>query len=232
MNWTILFRWVLANFLGGVVGYLAGLLFALVVGGFSLLFGGVIGAVIGLAQWQVLRDYMEEMRAVSWISFSALGFGLSVPALSYLGYGIAFATGLETGGDPVQGWINLASSRGPNGPVEAMLALVGRFPSALIGAAIVGALAGAVIGTAQLVVLRRHSQWAYWWVPATAIAGLVGTIAALYVSIGVYNGLYDENALFIVSIALSPAGISILGSVVTGLVLARLVERKTHRAQP
>lgn len=232
MNWTILYRWVLSNFLGGVVGYLTGLLFAYIIGDFSLVISAVMGAVVGLAQWQVLSEYLAEMRALRWVGFTALGFAFGWTLFAYLGYAIAFTTSLETVGDPVQGWIDLSLSRGPLGPLEAMLALISTFPSGLLGAAVIGALTGAVIGLSQVVVLRRHAKWAYRWLAAAAATGMAGTIAALYLSIGVYNGQDDFTALFIVSVALSPVGITILGSLVTGLALARLAPQKSPVQKP
>ncbi len=215
----------MANFLGGIVGFLASLLTSMILGGFSLLIGGVMGGVMGLAQWQTLRDCVESIRGSRWVAFTALGFGLSVPVLAYLGYAVAFATGLETTGDPVQGWINLASGRGQIGPLEAMLALVGRFPSGALGGAAVGALVGAIVGTAQLFELRQQLQRAYLWVIFSAAAGAVGMVAALYLSIAVYDGIDNQTALFVVGIALSPAGIFALGSVVTGYALMRLTRK-------
>ena len=207
------------------MGFLASLLVAMLLGGFSLLIGGVTGAVLGLAQWQTLRDYVDGIQAGRWMAFTALGFGLSVPVLGYLGYAVAIATGLETTGDPVQGWINLASGRGPVGPLEAMLALVGQFPSGALGGAAVGALVGAIVGTTQFFALRRHMPDAYRWVPSSAAAGAVGTVAALYLGVAVYDGLYNETALFVVGMAISPAGIFALGSIVTGLGLTRLTRK-------
>ncbi len=222
MNLTILYRWLLANFLGGVVGYLTGLLISSVIGGFSLLIGGVIGAVVGLAQWQMLRDYLPDLRAIHWVSFTALGYGLSLPVLSYLGSAMAAAASLQVPGDTIQGYIDLANKRNE---VEAILALVVSFWTSRLGAALVGALMGAVLGSAQWWVLRRHARWAARWLAVTAAGGIVGVSAALLASLYVYDRTANNVSLFILGLSLSPAGIFLVGSLITGLALVWLARK-------
>jgi hypothetical protein len=222
MNWTIFLRWVVANFLGGVVGYLTGLLIAVMIGGFHVLLVAAAGAVIGLAQWQVLRDYLGDIRALRWVGVSALGFVLSMSVFYYLEYAIALAVGLQVSGDTVQGWVNLANEPGSQGATAVILALAGTYPSGLLGAAAVGLLGGAIIGATQWIVLRGHSLGALWWVLANALAGLVGAVAAVYLSMAVYDGPDNIPALFTVDISLSPPGVFIIGSIVTGFSLMYL----------
>jgi hypothetical protein len=222
MNWTILYRWLLANFLGGVVGYLTGLLISTVIGGFSLLIGGVIGAVVGLAQWQVLHDYLPDLRAIQWVSFTALGYGLSLPLLSYLGAAMAAAASLQVQGDTIQGYIDLANKRNE---VEALLAMAVSFWTSRLGAALVGALMGVVLGSAQWWVLRKHVRWAARWLAITAAGGIVGVSAALFASLYVYDRTANNVSLFILGLSLNPAGIFLVGSLITGLALVWLARK-------
>jgi hypothetical protein len=213
------------------VGYLTGLLIAVVIGGFNVLLVAAAGAVIGLAQWQVLRDYLGEIRASRWVGWTALGFVLSMSAFYYLEYAIALAVGLQVSGDTVQGWINLANEPGSQGATAVVLALASTYPSGLLGAAVVGLLGGAIIGATQWVVLRRHSSRAMWWVPATALAGVVGAVAAVYLSIAVYDGPDSIPALFTVDISLSPPGVFIVGSIITAFSLVYLAP-PAHESPP
>ena len=222
MNWTVYIRWVIANLLGGIVGYLTAFLLSFIIGGFGLLIGGAIGAVVGLAQWQVLRDYIPDMQGSRWVSFTALGYGVSAQLIAFLGLAMAYTANIEVQGDAVQGFIDLAEAR--NG-LEAILALATSFWSARLGAMLLGALAGAVLGLSQWWVLRRHVQWAALWVPVVAAAGIVGTSAALFTALYVYDGTVNNASILIVGFSVNVAGIFFIGSLITGLALASLEKK-------
>src|SRR5438105_10543275 len=73
LRWVVWVRWMLANLLSGVVGYVAAVLIAAILNGYNIFIGGVIGIIVGLAQWQVLRDYAAGIRAGPWVAFTAIG---------------------------------------------------------------------------------------------------------------------------------------------------------------
>jgi len=204
---------------------MAGFVVALVLGGFEMLIFGSMGAVIGFAQWQVLREYFGEMRAVTWVSLTALGYGLSALVLSLvsLGYAMASAVSLELGKDAVLGFIQRANS---TNTIEAILALAYSFWSARVGAALIGAMGGLVLGFAQWWVLRNHVRRAGLWILIVAVGGLVGQSVALFTSLYAYDGPDNNASLFLVILSLSPAGIFMFASFISGLGLMWLLRKQ------
>lgn len=229
MNRTIFLRWVVANILSAVVGFLTGLLLGLVIGPFEMLRAGTTGAVVGFAQWQVLRDYLKDMRSLPWVVVTGMSYGLSVlvVAIVSLGFAMAGAVGMELNKDAVTGFIQL--SRETN-PYEAVLAMANTFGSARFAAALVGATGGLVVGVAQWWVLRHYVRGSLLWVPIVAVGGLVGLSASLFTSLYTYDGLDNNASLFVVVLSLSPAGIFMFGSVVTGLGLMWLLRASNMKS--
>ncbi|MDE5091146.1 MAG: hypothetical protein O4750_05025, partial [Trichodesmium sp. St18_bin3_1_1] len=75
VGWRFWFQWVLANMVGGVVGFFVGLLVVqwannIMVSFRLAVFGTVFGAVVGSLQWWVLRKRLSQARW--WILATAL----------------------------------------------------------------------------------------------------------------------------------------------------------------
>lgn len=123
------------------------------------------GLVVGVAQWLVLRRYLPG--AGWWILASALGWFL--------------------------GTLVLITTQGITFPITDFLESVIRLGGVIWLNVVDGTLYGAVLGVAQWLVLRRHSQYAGWWVLASSIGGAVngavGAACAAAIPIGISAAL-------------------------------------------
>jgi hypothetical protein len=182
-DWWFWAKWILGTLVGGSVGLAVGggltfLVMNAVVGdsniptaafvmaltiGIVAGIGAIIGTVagIGTAQWMVLRERVH--RAGWWVLATAVG-------------GVV---GLAAGG--FAGWLVVVGLGG----VESGFAGVIRVltPALIVGMAV----GGAVVGTAQWMVLRKRVRRAGWWVLASAVGmGASGVVSV--VGVGVITG--------------------------------------------
>jgi hypothetical protein len=161
-------RWVLANALGELVGlggvFAVGAAVAVTFGeprGAAALLALLVlvvvlatfeGAVVGYAQWRVLRAVLPALRRGTWVTATVVG-----AVVSWL-LGMIPSTLGATGG-------GAAGDAGPAAePRPALLVLL---------ASAMGAVLGLVLSCAQWWVLRRHVARAGWWLPAHAAAWAV-----------------------------------------------------------
>lgn len=160
-------RWVAANAISETVGL--GATFAVIAVAFSSLEGsGSVGTVlllfllsvasgaleatlVGLAQWWAMRPWFPAITRRAWW-LATLAGALVAYVLGYLP-----STLMSLGEE--------ASQAQAVEPPQAMVLLL---------AAGLGAVAGAVLSFAQWLVLRKRVARAGWWVPANALAWLVG----------------------------------------------------------
>jgi len=217
-------RWVLANLLGGAVAYLFSTFLSAMMGGIDLLMAALTSVFIGVAQWQVVRDYVPGTRLLGWVVLTTLGFGFGLPVFQGVGQVMARAA------NRVATWEHASSIYGP---VPAALGLMDEFafPTAILAAAAAGALTGLIMGGLQSLSLRMRLPGAGLWVPASAAGGALGILAGMWVAllaggnlIGVKPG--PANAL-VIGVFFSPWGIFIISSVVTGVALVLLIRHRT-----
>lgn len=166
-EWRIWAQWVLANAASETVGLGATLLigtFLLVqaeptIGAIPSAALGVLvatmieGLVVGTAQWLVLRRPLVKMKWRSWALATALGAFIAW-TLGMLPSTMLF-TGPETGA-------------GAPGEMSDLLVYA--------PAAGLGLVAGSILGAPQWLALRRHLPKAGWWVPANALAWMLGMV--------------------------------------------------------
>jgi hypothetical protein len=166
-EWKLWLQWILANAIGEVVGLggtvLIGVFLlvnavptigALAAAALGVLAGTVIeGSVVGTAQWLVLRRPLEKMRWHTWVLATALG------ACVAWTLGMIPSTLLFTGSD--------SGAVAPGEMSDLMIYTL---------AAAMGIALGAILGAAQWLALRRHVPKAGWWVPANALAWMLGMV--------------------------------------------------------
>lgn len=166
-DWKLWLQWVLANAASETMGLGATLLigaFLLVsaektIGAVPAAALGVLaatvieGSVVGTAQWLVLRRPLQGMRWRVWALATALG--------AFVAWTLAMipSTLLFSGPD---------SGTAASGEVSDLLIY------AL--AAGMGIVLGTILGASQWLALRRHVQKAGWWVPANALAWMLGIV--------------------------------------------------------
>lgn len=158
--------WIAANALGEVVGLGVAVAIAigvvqahaippaaeiLVVTAAFLATGAYEGAIVGAAQWLVLRRVFPSLRAKEWIGATAVG-AIVAWMLARLPSALA-------------DWKSVAGDVGQPAPGLAMILLL----SAAAGAAL-----GLILGVAQWVVLRNHVKRAGIWIGANALAWTAG----------------------------------------------------------
>jgi uncharacterized membrane protein YeaQ/YmgE (transglycosylase-associated protein family) len=218
-GWLVWLRWLVANLLGGVVGYLAGSLLAPMLGSFPTLIAGIMGAIVGIAQWQTLRDFVPSLNGSLWVAFTALGFGLAAPMIQLTGQAMAWTSRM------VPMWEDMVRE---SNSIRATLELIidWRYPLAFIGAALTGAAAGLALGIAQVWVLRRYVYDTWIWIAGNIAGGIVGTLLGLMIALLLYPYFEEQYIARVVLILfLVPSGVFLLSSLVTGGALAMLRTR-------
>lgn len=222
-------RWALANVLGGTVGYLVAFFVAVFAGGNLTVAAGIIGAVdgaiLGFAQWQVLRDYVRGIPGWAWtlVNAGALSVGLLLIQSS------GFLMALSVSEDVLAGWrrISADSSQG-----IATLGLVANFPQTWLVAAVVGPFAGTLVGMPQWLLLWNYmrGKGTLMWIPASALGGLVGLFAGYGLGLLVVEGARNTAILLILELAVGGPMVFMVVAAFTGLVLARLVRSKKGKS--
>lgn len=161
-----------------------------------------ISALLGFAQWLILRRYIRHIG--NWILASTLGgcigFGICIIVVS------AFKAGA---------WI---STMTPGRWLEVAGVLVNKqvFWNNVLGLS----LMWAVVGIAQWLVLRSHIERAKWWVLASAVGGVVLGVVTVFIS-----------AVTHIAVLATAVGWLGYGAV-TGIVLVWLLqERIQHRLE-
>ena len=163
-DWKLWLRWVLANAISEALGLGATLLigvFLLVqaepaigtlpAAALGVLAGTAIeGSIVGTAQWLVLRGPLKRMQWRTWALMTALGAC------------VAWSLGI----------IPFLSSTPDSGAASGEMSDLVVYTLA----AGLGLAAGAILGAPQWLALRHHLPKAGWWVPANALAWMVGMV--------------------------------------------------------
>ncbi len=166
-EWKIWFQWILANAIGETVGLGTSLLIGVLllvqaeptIGAIPAAALGVLaatvieGSVVGTAQWLVLRRPLEKMRWRTWVLATTLG------AFVAWMLGMIPSTLLFPGPD--------SGAAAPGEMSDLMIYTL---------AAAMGIALGAILGAAQWLALRRYVPKAGWWIPANALAWMLGMV--------------------------------------------------------
>jgi hypothetical protein len=170
-DWNLWLYWVTANGVGEVIGLGAVAVAGLTLGQASdaygilalavvmILAGAFEGAVVGIAQWQVLRRRLPALRWRTWMQASTAG------AFAAWVLGMVPSTLMKLHADPAAP------------PPRVTHALMYGM------AALMGAVLGPILGVPQWLALRRHVARAGWWVWANAAAWAVG-MPVIFVGVG------------------------------------------------
>lgn len=212
-NWSLWYRWILANAVGEGIGLgltliMGFVLFAgaektlgpVAVAGLAILAGtGIEGMVVGTAQWSVLRHPLPKLSWHTWALVTALGAF------------VAWTLGMI----PSTFFLTQADSGATSSVQMDTFVIYGL-------AALMGFVLGPVLGIPQWVALRRYVRKASWWVLANAVAWALGMMV---VFIGVHVVLQDgfhPGMLVLLLLFLLGAG-GVVGAV-HGLALVWLVQ--------
>ena len=172
---------------------------ALVGLGLFTLLGAWEGAVVGLAQWIVLRRRLPEIARRSWVWATVAG----AAATGFLG--MLPGTVMSLTGD----------GGGTMPEFESTESLATEIALAMI--------LGAILAIPQWWVLRRHVRAAGWWVPANAIAW---GVAMPLISLAAGLPLPQDGLLPLLAVAVAIiAGAGALVGAIHGVVLVRLLRR-------
>ncbi len=206
-------RWVAANAVGDVLGLgLVGLItvmlaqilswsvtYVLSIVPLFAAMGALDGAVVGFAQWTVLRSRLHNMRARSWTMATAIGAAIAW-FMGTLPATVPFSSeGPVTVDEPI-GF----------GMVTVLAIEMG-----------IGAAFGAVLAVPQWLILRRYVGRALWWIPANSLAWLV---AMPMIFLAADASIPLEGIMFLLAVfAAIIAGAGALVGAIHGLVLIRLL---------
>jgi hypothetical protein len=157
--------------------------------------GIVAGVIIGIAQGLVLFPYLKMKGVLEWIGATTLGWAVRWVALFVIS----------------QQLVRIVVDRNLEGTCFLFALLIG-----------IGVIAGATLGYAQSLVLRRRVDRANWWV----WANIPGPVAA---SLLVGMGLYIESQ----NILRDWTGLigAIVGAAATGIALTDLLRHPTKYAE-
>jgi len=210
-------RWVAANALGELVGlggvFLCGFALIAAVGeprgaatillfaGVTIALGAFEGAVVGYAQWRVLRDLLPALGAAAWTGATVLG-AVVAWLLGMIPSTVA-SLGESAGGPP---------------PAEPPAAVV------MLLAVGMGAVGGLVLSFAQWRVLRRHGPGALGWLAANAAAWAVAMPWIFWLVGATVAEPRDTTGVL-----LFLAGIGVSGAIVGGVHGLYLVRRLAPR---
>ncbi len=211
-------RWVLANSLAETLGlgaafgigallfpYLSapGVLIALATVAVAVMAGTLIeGTVVGTAQWLVLRRPFPGMRWRAWVLATAAGAFIAWTS------GMLPTTLLSAGSDESGGST-------PSEPSEAMVYAL---------AALMGLVAGTILGTPQWLVLRRHVRRAAIWIAANALAWVPGMVLAFVAADFIYSAGIRMTTIVLAIATLVAIGAAV--GAIHGLALVWLVRRR------
>lgn len=220
-RWRLWRNWVAANALGELIGLgLAGLIGValvrvieallgaaapLVVAVIMVAAGTLEGAIVGFAQWRVLRQPFPSIRARAWVLATALG------SLLAWTLGMIPSTVLSLGADA-------------DAPASAE-------PPALLFfglAALLGLALGPFLGVPQWLILRRAVPRAGLWVSANMLAWAVGMPLVFLGASNVPTGWPLAGIAALVLATAATAGAAV--GAVHGLVLVRLAGELTAPA--
>lgn len=163
-----------------------------------LAIGAYEGAIVGVAQWLVLRRLLPSLRAKSWI------------AATVTGAVVAWMLGRIP--SALADWESVSGGVGQPAPSLSMI--VGL--SAAAGAAL-----GLILGVAQWFVLREHVRHANLWIAANALAWAAG-IPIIFLAAGIPGP--HASALSIATLQLATVGVAgaVVGAI-EGVFLRRLL---------
>jgi len=218
--WSFWGRWVLANAAGELVGLgLTGALgaaaaltieavfgsVAVIVSALLMVLGGTFeGAVVGVAQWLVLRQALTRLSRRSWVAATAIG------ALIAWILGVLPSTIIELATNGVGGEGDPAESVAePDAWLIYLMAML------------VGAIAGPILASAQWHVLRRHVRGAGWWIPANAAAWALG-MPLVFLGIELMSDVGFGPAGLVLMVTIVAVAGAVVGAV-HGSVLVRLL---------
>ncbi|MGE5333540.1 MAG: hypothetical protein ACM3N4_02470 [Nitrososphaerota archaeon] len=171
LRWDTWRAWVLANLAAEALGLGATLLIGVLFLGaaesqfgivpvalLAVILGAVCeGGIVGSLQWLVLRRPAPSIRWRAWVMATALGAGVA--------WALAMALVV------VMSFMTMTAQSETNSTSQGFAMAE---PVVLLLAALMGIALGAVLGTGQWTVLRKHVPRAGWWIPANAAAWAVG----------------------------------------------------------
>ncbi len=220
-DWNLYARWVGANAiaeligLGGSAMVLVGLMRAIDtetpvgavgVAVVSVILGTLLeGVLVGLLQWRVLRDPLPELKRADWVRGTAIGAAIAWILGMLPSTILSLAAGGGAGGPG-------AAAAPPAGPPDWL---------AYTLAASMGLVLGPILGTPQWVILRRHVQHAGWWIPANALAWMVGMPLVFVGAMNVPPGPITAWTVTVAVVPVLAAGAAV--GAVHGIALLRLL---------
>jgi hypothetical protein len=180
---------------------------ALMMAGMMIAAGALEGAIVGFAQWLVLRRRLRRLNRGEWVTATAVG------AL------VAWAVGMAP-----SAMMALNQSAGSSPPPEMSDAVTYAL------AVMMGAALGAILGAPQRRVLRRYVAGASLWVWANAAACAVG-MPVVFIGAGAAPvGASALSVALTVIVTIAAAGASV--GAIHGVALLWLLRQPREEASP
>jgi len=223
-SFSLWLYWILANSVGELVGLGAVFLIAtgiapgietymgriadLVIAGILIIVGTLVeGSVLGTVQWMVIQQLNKELKWLAWVNATLIGVFIawalgSIPS-TLIDFGVA----------------GIKSTLGNTN-------YIGNY--ALVGA--LGLILGAAIGLPQWLLLRLYFDKSEWWVPANAIAWMVG-MSLIFIGIDLASRLdqgFKTISVLVVSLLITGA---VVGAII-GIALLRMIPQSSAKDNP
>lgn len=184
--------------LGGISSILAGFVFAIA--------SGIIEAtLVGWGQWWAMRPWFPAIRRTVWWRATSIGALIAY----FMGY--LPSTIISLGADS-------ATAAPVTEPAQEIVLLL---------AAGMGLVGGAVLSFAQWLVLRKHAQGTWIWVPANMLAWTVG-MPLIFWGIDATQGLSSMSQM-IMGMAGVLLAVGVIVGAIHGFALTRLANNTHNR---
>ncbi len=214
LNWELWQQWIVACGTARVIGVFIDWIFTVllsflaikganadhIVFCFVLMFNAISAALGGIAQWFVLRWWINS--AKYWVLASSLASPL----------GLTFNNTIK--------WLDVAQDEGKS--IDFLKIFIGSPEN--IPPVIFDTIYGAILGIAQWLILRGKVPQAGWWVLASSFGALMsGVVVRVTRYILGRMGWYVGDTYDPLNIAIAAAG-GVISGAITGIVLVRLLQ--------
>jgi hypothetical protein len=170
------------------------------------------GAVVGFAQWRVLRKPLASIARTDWILATALG--------AFIAWSLGMLPSTI---------MSLFASPDSAGGADNTMAQISDAMQLMLAAGL-GAILGPILALVQYRVLRAHLKRSGWWIPANAVAWMLGMPMIFIAAGGIAGSGVEPVVVALAGIVTAAVAGAIVGAV-HGLALVWLLNRQHEEAR-
>lgn len=218
LDWSLWRQWVMANVIGELIGLGGTALIGVTVFtqiemtpspvalALVMVLAGTFleGVVVGVLQWVVLHKAVQQMRWQKWVTATAVGAFIAwllgmIPSTLMA---MAETQEVSVPSPEINNWVVLGL------------------------AAVMGLVLGPILGLPQWWVLRQYVRRAGWWIPANAVAWMVGMVLVFAGTSFIPEEGITAAIVLVILTALLLVGVFV--GAIHGLVLVWLLNQRSY----